>query len=182
MRLDFDASKVSPNRDFEALPAGRYVVTIIESEQVPNRAGNGSFLKLTFRVEEGPYARRLLWTRLNLQHPNPRAVQFDKGKLSAICHAVGVLRLGDATELHGIPLAVRVIQAPRRDTGEMSNEIKGYEAVQDQPVPAPRQSTPTPAGHRPPYGPKGAVRPAAPAWGRKPSPPTDQDPPPDCPF
>jgi hypothetical protein len=183
MRLDFDASKVVPKRESEALPAGRYTVTITESEQVPTRAGDGSFLKLTFRVEQGPYARRLLWTRLNLENPNPRAVEIAQGELSAICHAVGVLRPGDATDLHGIPLVVRVTQVPRRDTGEMSNEIKGYEAAQDQPAPGPRQSQPTTPGYRPSYGPKGAVRPpAAPAWSRKPNPPTDQAPPPDMPF
>ena len=49
-------------------------------------------------------------------------------ELSAICHAVGVLEPRDSTELHNLPLTVSVRCSKNPDTGEPTNEIKGYAA------------------------------------------------------
>ncbi|HMO94256.1 MAG TPA: DUF669 domain-containing protein, partial [Pirellulaceae bacterium] len=79
----FDANQVEPTGDFEAIPAGKYLAVITESEMKPNKAGTGSLLQLTFQVIEGDYENRLLWTRLNLDHPNATAVQIARADLSA---------------------------------------------------------------------------------------------------
>jgi hypothetical protein len=50
----FDASGVEPLTGYELLPAGDYVVQIVESEMRPTRAGNGEFLWLMMDVLEGP--------------------------------------------------------------------------------------------------------------------------------
>ena len=68
---DFDANQVDPAKDFEALPPGRYPAMITDSEEVDNSSGEGSHLKLTFQVLDGPYKNRMLWHRLNLNHKNP---------------------------------------------------------------------------------------------------------------
>ena len=81
----FDANQVEPTGDFEPIPAGKYLAVITESEMKPNKAGTGSFLQLTFQIIEGAYQNRLLWTRLNLDHPNATAVQIASAELSAIC-------------------------------------------------------------------------------------------------
>ena len=73
---------------FEPVPAGKYLAAIVESEMKPTKSGNGHFLELTFEVGEGPYKGRKLWARLNLDNPNPQAVQIARGELSAICRAV----------------------------------------------------------------------------------------------
>lgn len=186
MRLDgFDARAIEPAKSSSgAIPSGEYVAEITESETLPNKAGTGSYLKLTFRISEGEFERRLLWTRLNLEHPNPLAVEIAKGELSSICRAVGVLTPSDSSDLHGIPLAIRVVQVPRRDTGEMVNEIKGFKPVPEAP-PTKFAGKPV-AGHRPFGGPMGAVSKPGVAtktnWTRKPNPPTDLTPPADMPF
>jgi len=69
----------------------------------------------------------VLWARLNLNNPNATAVKIARGELSAICRAVGVLQPKDSVELHNIPLVIVVKLKKRQDTGDLVNEVKGYE-------------------------------------------------------
>ena len=122
----FDANAVEPSTDFEAIPAGKYLAVITDSEMKPTKAGTGSYLELTFQIVEGEYKNRNLWARLNLDNPNPVAVQIAKAELSAICRAVGVMLPKDSVELHNLPLLITVKCKRRDDTGDIVNEIKGY--------------------------------------------------------
>jgi hypothetical protein len=93
-------------------------------------------LQLTFQILDGEYKGRFLWSRLNLHNANPTAVKIAQAELSAICRAVGVLTPGDSVELHNLPLVINVKCRKREDSGDITNEIKGYakpEAVTAQP-------------------------------------------------
>jgi len=141
----FNANDVEPATDFEAIPAGKYLAVITESEVKPNKLGTGSYLQLTFQVIEGEYKNRFLWARLNLDNPNATAVKIARAELSAICRAVGVMAPSDSVELHDLPLVISVKCKKRADTGEITNEIKGYakkEAAAGKPVQAPADTTP----------------------------------------
>jgi hypothetical protein len=140
----FDANQVEPTGDFEPIPAGKYLAVITDSEMKPNKAGTGSLLQLTLQVIEGEYQNRLLWTRLNLDHPNAVAVQIARADLSAICRAVGVFSPRDSVELHNLPLVIHVRCKKRTDTGDIVNEIKGY-AKREQPTPVASPSHAAPA-------------------------------------
>ena len=121
----FNAHAVEPSADFEALPPGKYVAVITASEMKPTRAGNGSYLELTFEVLEGEHKGRKLWARLNLDNPNPLTVQIARGELSAVCRAVNVMEPKDSCELHNLPLVLTVKQKTDGD-GELRNEVRGY--------------------------------------------------------
>ena len=138
----FDASTVEPRADFTAIPAGKYLAAIIDSELKPTKAGSGSYLQLVFEILSGPQIGRKLWARLNLVNPNAQAVQIAQAELSSICRAVGVMAPNDSLELHNLPLMVTVACKKRSDTGEITNEIKGY-AKKD----APQAPAPTPPPH-----------------------------------
>ena len=132
----FDANQVEPAVGFEAIPAGKYVAMIVESEMKPTKAGDGAFLELVFQIVEGEFKGRKLWSRLNLENANPLAVQIARAELSAICRAVGVMAPNDSVELHDLPLLITVKCRKREDTGDIVNEVKGYakkEAAQGQP-------------------------------------------------
>lgn len=133
----FDANTVEPSASFEPLPAGKYVSAIVESEFKPTKAGTGHYLQLTFQVLEGPHKGRLLWARLNLDNPKPAAVEIAKAELSAICRSIGVMSPRDSVELHNLPLVISVACKKRQDTGEITNEIKGYAKKDTTPPPAP---------------------------------------------
>jgi len=122
----FNANNVDPATDFEPLPAGKYLTIITASEMKPTKSGTGQYLELTFQVIDGPFKNRQIWSRLNLDNPNAQAVQIAQGELSAICRATGVMQPKDSLELHNLPLLVTVKCKRREDTGDLTNEIRGY--------------------------------------------------------
>lgn len=130
----FDAEKTEPAGDFEALPVGKYEAVITESEWTDNSSGNGKHLKLVLAVVSGPYANRTLWHRLNLDNPSQKAVEIAKGQLSSICRAVGVLRPRDTTELHNLPMIVRV--DIREYEGNVYNDVKAFHPKDKPAAPA----------------------------------------------
>lgn len=145
VQLNFNAHEVPPASPLEPLPAGKYEAIIVESGQKPNKTGTGEYLELVFQIlGSGPdvppseeYKGRKVWARLNLYHPNPTTVKIAREELSAVCHSTGVMTPGDSSELHNLPLVIKVSLKKRDDNGELGNEVTGYEA---RPV-APGQST-----------------------------------------
>ena len=124
----FNANEVEPTSAYEPLPAGKYVASITASEMKPTKRADGSYLELEFTVLEGQYAGRKIWDRLCLNHPNALTQQIARGNLSAICRAVGILQPSDSAELHNAPMEITVKCVRREDTGEVSNDVKGYKA------------------------------------------------------
>ncbi|MBI1338296.1 MAG: DUF669 domain-containing protein [Phycisphaera sp.] len=124
----FNANEVEPTTTFEALPAGKYLVAITASAMKATKKGDGSYLELEFTVLVGDCKGRKTWDRLCINHPNDLTQKIARGNLSAICRAVGVMQPKDSVELHNIPLVVSVKCKKREDTGEIANEVKGYEA------------------------------------------------------
>ena len=146
----FDASAVEPQSAFEPIPAGKYLALISESEMKPTNTGTGQYLQFTFVILDNPYSGRHLWARLNLQNRNRTAEEIAQRELSAICRAVNVLRPQDSADLHNIPLAIIVGMERNKDTGELTNRIKGYEAAAGNNVPPKPQQTNLPAPPPPP--------------------------------
>lgn len=123
----FNAHDVDPTTEFDPIPAGKYLAIITDSEMKPTKTGSGSYLQLTFEVLDGPCKGRKLWARLNLDNPNQTTVKIAQAELSAVCRAVGVMQPRDSIELHDLPLTISVRCKKRDDTGEITNEIKGFE-------------------------------------------------------
>lgn len=141
----FNANTVDPAVNFEPVPASKYLAIITASEMKDTKAGTGQFLELTFQIVDGVFKGRNLWARLNLDNPNETAVKIAQAELSAICHAVGVMQPKDSVELQNLPMIITVKCKKRDDTGEITNEIKGYakkEAALGQPQQAQKQTAP----------------------------------------
>jgi len=89
---------------------------------------------------DGPCKGRKVWDRLCISHPNELTQKIARGNLSAICRAVDVMQPRDSVELHNLPLVVTVKCKKREDTGDVTNEVKGYakrESAAGQPQQAP---------------------------------------------
>lgn len=152
--LNFNAADVQPSIGIDPVPAGKYQAVIIESEMKPTRNGSGQYLEFTFEVIEGDYKGRKVWARLNLENQNSQTVQIARADLSAICRAVNVMEPRDSIELHNLPMTITVRCRKHPETGEISNEIKGFTAR--TPIGAASKSTPAPQAAN-----------AAPPWARK---------------
>jgi hypothetical protein len=131
--LNFDATQVAPDQGIgDPLPSGWYNVQIDESEMKPTQDGTGSYLKLRFSVMDGQYANRKLWEQLNLRNNNAQTVEIAQKQLSAICHAVGVLKPAKSEELHAKPFKVKVGQKPAKDGYDAGNRIMAYKNINEQ--------------------------------------------------
>jgi hypothetical protein len=142
--LNFNAHEVEPSVAFEAVPAGKYIAVIVDSEMKQTKSGNGNYLELTFEITEGEYKGRKVWARLNIDNPNADAVKIARGELSAICRAVNVMTPNDSVDLHNLPLEITVKCKKRDDSDEISNEIKGYAAKANAATPSQPQQQSAP--------------------------------------
>ena len=124
----FDSNDIEPNDLFEPIPAGRYTMEIIESENKIAKSGNGEYIKLTLQVLDGKHKGQKVFVNLNLINANATAVEIAYRNLSAICRAVGVRQLEDSDQLHNKTFTgiVKVKGSPEYGP---QNEMAGYEAL-----------------------------------------------------
>lgn len=159
-----DLSGFNPNEhepggnNFEPMPKGWYQAMITESEEKDTRAGDGTYLSLTFEVDQEPFKGRKVWANLNLNNPNPKAVEIATRNLADICRATGVMAPKNSEELHYKPIAIYVVQ--KEWNGETKNEIKGFRPLKGE---ASSSSRTAPASSK-----QGApAAPKTPPWQRK---------------
>jgi hypothetical protein len=168
-QFNFDASQIAPQASTGPLPAGVYLAHIVESDVQPLKSGNGEGLKLTFEIIDGQLKGRKVWENLNIRHTSEDTQRIAQSQLSALCHAVNVIKLMDTAALHFKPVRINVTVREAVGQYKASNNIKGYEAVGagiSAPATAP---TPTPVAETPawPTAEQEAAKSKAPAWARK---------------
>jgi hypothetical protein len=168
-QFNFDASQIAPQASTGPLPAGVYLAHIVESDVQPLKSGNGEGLKLTFEIIDGQLKGRKVWENLNIRHSSEDTQRIAQSQLSALCHAVNVIKLMDTAALHFKPVRINVTVREAVGQYKASNNIKGYEAAGggiSAPATAP---TPAPVAEAPawPTAEQEAAKSKAPAWARK---------------
>lgn len=112
---------------FAPIPAAWYQAQIIKSEMKETNAKDGKYLSLTFKIIEGEYTGRFLFINLNLVNKSDVAVRIARSDLKAICKAVELEGdLEDSTDLHDIPMDVKVIIKEASANWPAKNELKGF--------------------------------------------------------
>lgn len=150
----FDANDVEPQQDFTPIPPGKYAAMIIESDLKPTKAGTGHFLELVWQIIDGDHEGRKVWSRLNLDNPNEKAVEIAKRELSSVCHALDKLKIADSSELHDKPCFLNIKIDPGKGDFGPSNKIAGYSSVKAEKTATPKAKT------------AGATKSAKPPWER----------------
>jgi hypothetical protein len=158
--FQFDATTVEPQKPMESspLPAGTYTAHIIESDVKDLKSGNGRGIALTFEILDKEFAKRRVWTNLNVQHTNPVAQQIGQQQLSSICRSINVIRMTETSQLHMKPMKIRVKIRKDEQYGD-KNEITGYE-----PMPG-GMTVPMPGSAPAPAAPAANATPVAP-WAK----------------
>jgi hypothetical protein len=123
--INFNANEVEPSSSFDAIPAGKYLAVITNSDEKKTKKGDGAYLQFEFEIVEGEYKNRRLWARLNMKNDNAETVRIARADLAAICRAVNVMQPRDTIELHNLPLTI-VVKYRKNQDDEIVNEIKGY--------------------------------------------------------
>jgi len=127
----FDTRNEEEMESFDALPPGDYVCRIKKSEMKENKNKNGHYLSLQFEVSEGKKKGRILFSNLNLDHPNSDAVAMARKELTSIVKACGKTSVEDSEELHGIDIVCKVVKKAATANYPEGNEIKGYKAYDE---------------------------------------------------
>jgi len=126
----FNAEQHEALDDFSPIPAGTYAAEITKSEMKQTKAGDGSYLALTFKIIEGDFVKRMIWANLNLVNKSEKAVEISQKTLKSICDAVGMVTVTDSQQLHGRPMLIKVGIRKDENYGD-SNVIKSFKAIDE---------------------------------------------------
>lgn len=175
----FDPNTVEPQKPFEALRDGWYVMKVVESKINPSKKNpEHRHLDLTWEIDESYHPEhkgRKAWTILNLWN-SETASRIAQQELSAICLAVASPPITDSEQLHHIPAALKLVFVPAGvdDRGQPTserNKIAGYDTVANRfavgtsPVARAPVAQPAPAAGQ--VTAQAAVPTNAPAWARR---------------
>lgn len=106
---EFNADEIpEDDRSFDPIPAGEYLMQVIESDVVETRNKTGDQLVLTLEVIDGPHANRRVWDRLNIRNQNPDAQRIAQRSLADLCLAIGISSLRNTEDLHFHPFIGKV--------------------------------------------------------------------------
>ena len=128
----FNAKDSDKMGGFEPIPAGWYIAEVAKSEYKATAAKTGHYLTCQIKIlEPEDYKGRVVFNLMNLDNPNQTAVEIAQKELASICEACGLDELEDSTELHGIPMGIRLTIKPADANWPAKNEIKAYKAAED---------------------------------------------------
>lgn len=161
--VNFDSTGVKPASPNEPLPVGWYRMAITASEMKPTSDGKGKYLQLEHTALDGDYKGRKAWARLNLQNANETTVKIAQEQLSAICHCTGVLKITNSSQLHNIPMLVKL--SVKQSTGyDPTNDVKAWKPDGGS---AGAGALPAATAAAPAAAPASAPSANAPAWATK---------------
>jgi hypothetical protein len=104
--------------DFQPLPAGNYVATIVDAKVGPLKSGKGQAVLLQWEVQGGANQGRLIFDRVIVAHESAEAMKFGRRKLKDIADACGVKdSITDLTVLLNKPCSIYV-KIEQDDAGE----------------------------------------------------------------
>lgn len=118
---------------FGLLPKGDYKVQIVESEYKPTSSGKGHLLMLKREIMEGQFKGCFIYRNLNLDNPNPVAVEIANKEFTSTCKACGKVSVEDSEELHFIPhtISLAVKQHKEKADEQVVTDIKPLEGLKE---------------------------------------------------
>lgn len=129
---EFDANEApSSNGNFDVIPAGTKAVAVLDkSEYKDTTSGDGKRLACEFLIVEGEHEGRRVFEGFNLVNKNPKAEVIANAQFADLCKATGVIKLSDSSELHGIPVIIKIGVQAANGQYEAKNTVKGFAAVE----------------------------------------------------
>jgi|WetSurMetagenome_2_1015567.scaffolds.fasta_scaffold03341_4 hypothetical protein len=128
--LGFQADHEDGEQSFDPIPAGEYIVAIVDSDYIDNKKGTGKMLKIVYQVIDGNFKDHKIFENLNLEHQNQQAATIARKSLNSICKALDIIELKDSEQLHNIPLRLDVGIKDNDEYGPQ-NKIKKHLPMND---------------------------------------------------
>src|SRR5215469_2008295 len=129
----FDATLYQPfvGGVYRVYEAGMYLMCITDMVRQPTRSGNGDALRCEYTIYSDPDMGEKHSDWMNLYNNSDQARDIACRQLSAICHAIGKLRIDDLREIMNLPMWIDLsyeeatIGGVNQATGQ---EVKGQPA------------------------------------------------------
>jgi hypothetical protein len=161
----YDATAyTAPTNDFAPIPAGIYPATISHAEVKQTRAGDGSYVEVTYSIIGQSHEGRRVWHRCNIVNKNPKAVEIGNEQLHKIREAAGLVSLSNTDQLIGANMQIKIIVKDDRNEVKDVSELHQQAQQAPQALPAaPPQFAPAPtappAQQAPPTAPQAPAMP-----------------------
>jgi hypothetical protein len=138
----FDANAAENQGKNSVLPAGEYEVVAITSEVKQTNDRTGSYLNVQFQVTKGEFQNRRIFKKFNLwlAPEKDKAIAIARGQFSDFCKATGVLSPQDSSELHNIPLVIKVTVQTSAGYGDQNEIARFVKKTSGDPVVQPAAS------------------------------------------
>jgi Protein of unknown function (DUF669) len=75
---------------WELIPVGEYPASIVEIGVMQPQSGNGYYIAITWKIDEGEYDGRQVWQRLTFVHSSEQAQAIGRKQLKDLTVACGV--------------------------------------------------------------------------------------------
>jgi hypothetical protein len=86
----FDTPNEEGSKSFEPIPKGQYVASVKDAKAGPLRSGKGQAVSLTWEIEGGEYANRLIFDRVIISHENADAMRIGRARFKDVAVACDV--------------------------------------------------------------------------------------------
>ena len=151
--MDFDPSGYQPRTEMAAVPAGKYLCRVEDTERKDTKNGDAQYLQITHVITEGEYKRRKIFDRLNLWSAQggqwvrrtDQAGTIAGEAMADLLQAVGMGPIRNHEELRGKSLVVKVKVRKSEEHGD-SNDVQKYYPATEATSPASAQVAPPAAG------------------------------------
>lgn len=126
-RFDFDPNdyKEEANR-FTPVPKGEYKLKAVESEEFDTRAGDGTYIKVKFKIVDGKYDGRVIFNNFNTNNPSDDAQRIGRGQIYAWRVACGKPDADDTDQLIEVPFFGYVDIEPGKPGYSDQNRIRRF--------------------------------------------------------
>jgi hypothetical protein len=75
---------------WELIPVGEYPASIVEIGVMQPQSGNGYYIALTWKIDEGDYDGRQIWQRVTFVHSSEQAQAIGRKQLKDLTVACGI--------------------------------------------------------------------------------------------
>jgi hypothetical protein len=141
--LDFNPAGYQPRTEMGAVPAGKYLCRIDDTERKSTKNGDAQYLQITHTITEGEYKGRKIFDRLNLWtaqggqwvRRTDTAGTIAGEAMADLLLALGMGPIRNHEDLRGKPLVVKVKVRKSEEHGD-SNEVQKYYPAAEWTAPA----------------------------------------------
>jgi hypothetical protein len=85
----FDPENQEGN-SWDLVPIGEYAAAIVEIAVAQPKSGDGYYVAVTWKIDEGEYEGRQIWQRITYIHSSEQAQTIGRKQLKDLCNATGL--------------------------------------------------------------------------------------------